>query len=145
MLHTELHRCFLIGQHHANKIIVRRTSRLSLMPGQPKILEYLHSHDCCTQKEIGEGCFLDKSTVTSLLSRMESTGLICKSPHPSDGRVTMVTLTEKGRRLAGQVLHIMADTDTLAWKGIPEAERENFLCTFNKIIQNLQKWKDDKE
>ena len=66
MQHSELHRCLLIGQHHANKIIVRQTSRLSLMPGQPKILEYLYSHNCCTQKEIGEGCFLDKSTVTSL-------------------------------------------------------------------------------
>lgn len=145
MQHTELHRCLLIGQHHANKIIVRRTSRLSLMPGQPKILEYLHFHDCCTQKGIGKGCFLDKSTVTSLLSRMESTGLICKTPHPSDGRVTMVSLTEKGRRLSEQVLHVMADTDTLAWQGIPQAEKENFLSTFNKIIQNLQKWEDDKE
>lgn len=48
------------------------------MPGQPKILEYLWFHDSASQKNVSRKCIIDKSTVTSLLKRMEKLDLIRK-------------------------------------------------------------------
>lgn len=74
MLEEELHFQLLRSFHFSNRAIVAQTSRLQLMPGQPKILLYLLEHDGAMAKEITEGCVLDKSTVTSLLARNGTAG-----------------------------------------------------------------------
>lgn len=79
-----LHILLLIGFHRSNREISRYIKQEGLMPGQPKILEYLWFHDGASQKEIGQECIIDKSTVTSLLKRMEKLELIRKEPRPDD-------------------------------------------------------------
>ena len=69
MLEEELHYLLMLAFHCSNREVVARVRKNGLLPGQPKLLEYLHGHDGCTQKQLGEGCALDKSTVTSLLAR----------------------------------------------------------------------------
>lgn len=138
----DLHYLLLVGQHHSNRIMTRRTRRLELMPGQPKILEFLYENDGCTQKEIGKGCLLDKSTVTSLLSRMEACGLITKETDGSDRRSVCIRLTEKGISLAKKVRRFGSETDQLGWKDITEPEKKAFIATFQKIIRNLDEWED---
>ena len=76
MLAQELHYLLLVGYQYSSRAIIKQTNARQLMPGQPKILEFLLEHNGCTQREIGEGCALDKSTVTSLLYRMEDLGLV---------------------------------------------------------------------
>ena len=71
MPELELHRLLLLAFHRSNRAIVTETSRFALLPGQPKILDFLWDREGCTQREIGQGCALDKSTVTGLLARME--------------------------------------------------------------------------
>ena len=78
MLAQELHYLLLVGYQYSSRAIIKQTNARQLMPGQPKILEFLLEHNGCTQREIGEGCALDKSTVTSLLYRMEDLGLVRK-------------------------------------------------------------------
>lgn len=46
---------------------------------------------------------LEKSTLTGLVSRAESRGLIERSPHPLDRRAVDVALTDAGRTLAGRL------------------------------------------
>lgn len=139
---NDLHYLLLVGQHHSNRIMVRRVRPLRLMPGQPKILEFLLENDGCTQKQIGEGCLLDKSTVTSLLCRMETTNLITKETDDSDRRSVSIHLTQKGWEMAEKVQAFGYETDELGWKNIPEEEKEIFLSIFRKIINNLEKWED---
>lgn len=40
---------------------------VNLTPGQPKILDYLLSHDGAVQKEIAEACHIEPATITSVL------------------------------------------------------------------------------
>ena len=136
----DLHYLLLTGQYYSNRIMTQRTRILDLMPGQPKILEFLYEHNGCTQKEIGKGCLLDKSTVTSLLSRMESHGLVKKQTDQTDRRSICIFLTENGMDTAEKVCRIGSETDRLGWKEITEKEKKKFIETFKKIINNLQQW-----
>ena len=70
MLEEELHYLLMRAFHVSNREVVARVRQDGLLPGQPKVLEYLHEHDGCTQKQLGEGCALDKSSITGLLTRM---------------------------------------------------------------------------
>lgn len=142
MNHGDLHYLLLLAFHRSNKAIVRQTAKGDLLPGQPKILKFLSEHPDCTQKEVSQGCVLDKSTVTSLVSRMEKNGYLTKLPDPSDRRNHRLSLTEKGRTQAIAVRKVCASVDNTAWQGIPQDEREQFLNTFHKILQNLETLED---
>lgn len=138
MLNEELHVLLLRAFHHCNKRIVQRTSRLPLLPGQPKILEYVKENNGCIAKDICRGCVLDKSTMTSLLARMEREGLLVKSGSPADRRAYHIFLTPKGEQAAREVKRIFSETDEKAFQGISASERADFLSTLNKIIANLE-------
>ena len=139
MNYQELHYLLLVEGNYSNKAIVKRMRSQNLMPGQPKILDFLLDHDKCTQKEISKGCVLDKSTVTSLLSRMEKTNLIRKIPCMEDRRNSIVTLTEEGFQKALHVRKICHSVDKQAWEGISEAEKHITIQTLLHIIMNLER------
>lgn len=136
----ELHVLLMLGFYRSNREIVKETTSSGRMPGQPKILEFLWSHDGCSQKQISQGCVLDKSTVTSLLKRMEKLGLVRKEYQCGDLRSTCIFLTEAGREKAAWVLHVMQAIDERSWQGISAGERKCFTETFRKIVANQKKW-----
>ena len=51
MLNQELHYLLMVGYNLSNRAITSRIAGTGLLPGQPKILEYLMEHDGCTQSE----------------------------------------------------------------------------------------------
>lgn len=137
-----LHILLLLGFHRSNREIARRIKREGLMPGQPKILEYLWFHDGASQKDISRECIIDKSTVTSLLKRMEKLDLIRKETRPDDQRGINIYLTDKGWEKAKEIRKVIYATDDAMWQGIPEEEKQQFMRTFHKIIANQKKWGD---
>ncbi|MCP2257369.1 DNA-binding transcriptional regulator, MarR family [Streptoalloteichus tenebrarius] len=50
-------------------------------------------------KELGEDLYLDSGTLSPLLKRLETAGLVRRSRSEADERVVIVCLTEEGRRL----------------------------------------------
>lgn len=139
MSQNELHYLLMLGFNRSNHAITSQTGKWELLPGQPKILEFLLQHDGCTQKEIGKGCALDKSTVTSLLSRMEAKGLLTRRPAEEDRRHVQVFLTESGTHWAVQTVEICSKVDEKALSGLSSEEIQNFLATFRKVLDNLEK------
>lgn len=137
-----LHILLMLGFHRSNREIARRIKREGLMPGQPKILEYLWFHDGASQKDISRECIIDKSTVSSLLKRMEKLDLIRKETRPDDQRGINIYLTDKGWEKAKEIRKVIYATDDAMWQGIPEEEKQQFMRTFHKIIANQKKWGD---
>ena len=120
-----LHYWMLIAQSRLHRAISRQVCGAGgLMPGQPKILEFLSAHDGCTQKEIGQGCALDKSTVTSLLGRMIDNGLVQRQ-------------AETGRAKAREVEIVFAQVDARAWQGVNPDEQAQFMRILRQIIDNM--------
>ena len=136
MLEEELHYLLMRAFHVSNREVVARVRQDGLLPGQPKVLEYLHEHDGCTQKQLGEGCALDKSSITGLLTRMDQQGLVRRETAADDRRVSLVCLTGEGRKQAARVRQGCAEVDALAWDGIPPEARAAFLQT----MRGWEKW-----
>lgn len=59
-----------------------------------------------TVKDIGKRLHLDSGTLTPLLKKIESMGLIKRYRDVNDDRVVIVELTEKGRALKEDVLDV---------------------------------------
>lgn len=138
MLEKELHFLLLRAFHHCNRQIVQQVSGLSLLPGQPKILEYLLTHEGCMAREIRDACVLDKSTVTSLLARMEKQGLICRRPSLQDRRASHIWLTDTGRQTARKVSSVCRRVDETALGEISREDQEHLTELLQQIIKNLE-------
>ena len=81
---------------------------------------------------------LDKSTMTSLLARMESQGLIAKEESRQDKRAVHIRLTEQGRAMADAVKVIFRAADERALQGIPAAEQQMLTRLLQTVISNLE-------
>lgn len=140
MTQPSLHLLLLEVFLRSNRELTRKLPKAGLLPGQPKILEFLLTHEGCSQTDISEGCILDKSTVTSLLKRMEAAALISKQPYVYDQRSSLIFLTDLGKEKAYWVKKTLQAIDEAELADITSAERRQFKQTLAKIIQNQKKW-----
>ncbi|WP_312212569.1 MarR family transcriptional regulator [Pseudescherichia sp.] len=105
-----------------NKLYRQLLAPLGLTYPQYLVMLVLWERDDVTVSEIGEQLFLDSATLTPLLKRLESAGLLVRQRSRQDERQVAVTLTESGRALQQQALTIpesvrcaaACDTDSLA-------------------------------
>ncbi len=57
-------------------------------------------------KELGRKLFLDSGTLTPVLKSMEKKGFVSRSRSEKDERVLVVSVTEKGKQLKEQAVHV---------------------------------------
>ncbi|KAB7791389.1 MarR family winged helix-turn-helix transcriptional regulator [Bifidobacterium leontopitheci] len=138
MLDDELHFLLLKAFNHSNRRIDAAIRRIGLLPGQPKIIECLAEQDGLTAKEICTRCILDKSTMTGLLKRMETRGLVRREASETDRRSYRVFLTKLGRDYAARIAAIMQDADAQATRGMAPVEAVALNTALRQVIANLE-------
>ena len=93
--------CFPL--YASGKEIVRRykpfLDKIGITYTQYIVLMVLWEKDHISVKEIGERLYLDSGTLTPLLNKLSSKGLIKKDKQPADERELIVSLTKKGIEL----------------------------------------------
>ena len=67
-------------------------------------LHHLSETDGLSMIDLSRLLFTDKSNVTAIADRLESAGLIKRSPAPQDRRVILLTLTPEGAERHEQIL-----------------------------------------
>lgn len=93
--------CFAIysAGHAFNRVYKPLLDALDLTYPQYLVMVALWAKDDQTVGSLGEKLFLESSTLTPLLKRLESLGYIRRSRDPSDERQVRVRLTDKGAGL----------------------------------------------
>ncbi len=81
--------------------------KLGLTYPQYLVMVTLWNRDGHTVKELGKTLFLDSSTLTPLLKRLNAAGLITKTRNPKDEREVFIHLTEKGHALKAHATDVM--------------------------------------
>ena len=129
---------YLIMSEHSmfQKELLNRLKDSGLTIGQPKVLDYLKDHDGAGQKDIARGCHIEPGTLTTLLNRMEDTGLVERRMLNGTRRSLYVFLTEKGKNQLALVTETFSEMEEKAFRGISESEREAFMNVFLRIYEN---------
>ncbi len=93
--------CFAVysAGHAFNRVYKPLLDRLGLTYPQYLVMVALWDEDNQRVSSIGERLFLESSTLTPLLKRLEAAGLVTRSRDAADERVVRVRLTEAGRGL----------------------------------------------
>jgi len=108
MLRLDRQLCFTVyAAHHAFTAAYKPCLEpLGLTYPQYLVLLVLWEQEGLKVKEIGERLRLDSGTLTPLLKRMETGGLLRRLRDPADERQVRIELTEHGRGLQTPVLKV---------------------------------------
>ena len=100
--------CFAL--YSASNAIVRAyrplLETLDLTYPQYLVMLVLWQQDGISVKQLGEQLFLDSGSLTPLLKRLETKGLIQRERSAQDERVRVLTLTGQGKTLKKQAANI---------------------------------------
>ena len=136
-MRTSFHYLLMANQALLHKRLLNGLSDTCLTLGQPKVLDYLKEHNGASQKEIAAGCHIEAASLTSILSRMEEKGMIERKMLNGNRRSLYVFLTDFGKELCDTVEQEFRNIEEIAFAGITDEERQDFMDTFVKIYGNL--------
>ncbi|MCC3720189.1 MarR family winged helix-turn-helix transcriptional regulator [Rouxiella badensis] len=100
-LHLDQQLCFALYSANLalNKVYRKLLSQLDLTYPQYLVMLVLWQQDEVMVSEIGEKLFLDSATLTPLLKRLETAGLVVRRRAKVDERQVIISLTDAGRTL----------------------------------------------
>lgn len=99
---------------------------------------YIHTHEIITQRELSLLMHVADSSAARLLDRLERDGMVIRSPHESDRRVTLVRLTEMGDALIRKLIPYGDAFNNDLTEGIDQQELVIFEKVLSKMIENIQ-------
>ena len=105
---------------------------------QGRILYVLWEHEKLTITDIARLTSLAKTTLTSMLDRMEAAGLVQRVPDKENRRQIFVVITEKAREYREKYDKISDDMNGIFYEGFTDAEITGFENQLRRILKNLE-------
>ncbi|MFJ6197964.1 MarR family winged helix-turn-helix transcriptional regulator [Micromonospora sp. NPDC092111] len=87
-----------------------------------------------TQRQLGDQCGIDKTTMVVTLDQLEAAGLVRRRPSPSDRRARLVEVTPQGEAVLHQAWRISVRIQQDVLASLPDADREVFLRTLSDLV-----------
>lgn len=114
-----------------------KLENLDLTKEQMIVLKRLHDKDGLNQNELAFLTLRNKSSLTRLLSKMESKNYILRKQSKKDKRINNVYLTESGRDIFIKTRPVIQKIIRVMEKGISENEKKQMINTLKKIQSNF--------
>jgi len=132
---------FLISRiHRLSRIIVNRKMKehkLEITPAQARIMYVLWRNESIPITELGRITSLKKSTMTSMLDRLEKAGFLARAHSREDRRKILIQRTNKDRVWEKEYVNISRGMERLVFKGFSEKEKDQFEGYLRRISENL--------
>ncbi len=90
------------------------------------------------QKDLEEVFSVRRSTMSSVLQRMEEKGLLTRSAVSYDARLKKIELTDKGKRLHRQMEESIDRMEEKLIRGLTEEETQTLLTLLDKVKRNVE-------
>lgn len=90
-------------------------------------------------RELAVYTVVDPSTLSRSLDQLQADGLIRREVDSADSRAVRVFITDTGRTTFESLWPHMAKAQARMFRGIPEAERQAFTATLQKMLTNIRK------
>jgi mobile rSAM pair MarR family regulator len=110
---------------------------------QGRILYVLWQEDGVPIKTISERCGLAITSLTTMLERMEKSGLIIRQQDSGDKRKTLIFLTDKAKALKEDYDAVSDRMSAIFYQGFTEEEIRNFEEHLESIRLNLEGWQPE--
>ncbi len=106
-------------------------------PAQGRILFVLWEEDGISINELAKRASLGKSTLTSMLDRLEDAGFVRRIPSQDDRRAILIERTQKDKELQAVYLAVSQEMTDIFYRGLNDAETDAFEQALRQILNNL--------
>ena len=110
--------------------------RIDTTRGQGRILAALKLKDGIATRELAYVLGIRVPSLNEALSKLENAGYIVREPDPRDRRVQLITLTDSGRALTGQLGEGEPEGDNI-FEVLTEQERANLNDYLDRLIVRM--------
>ncbi|NLT74331.1 MAG: MarR family transcriptional regulator [Chloroflexi bacterium] len=104
---------------------------------QGRILFVLWEEDNISISDLSERTGLAKTTLTSMLDRLEASGHIQRTSHPDDRRRTNIRLTAAARGMQGPYDEVSRRMSKVFYEGFDDQEIALFERMLERVLDNM--------
>lgn len=116
-----------------------RESGIEINPAQGRIMFVLWRNDGISIQELATKTQLGKSTLTSMLDRLEAMGYVRRQRSEDDRRKIFIFRTDKDRMMEKRYVELSETMTELWYKGFSPGDIEAFETCLQRILDNLTK------
>lgn len=133
---------FLIAKIHqiTNRMFTQMLKNYGigeLNSGQGRILFALWQEDNIPIRELSVKTQLTKSTLTTMLKRLEAAGFLTRNSDEDDERITNVKLSEKSKKLQKKYVEVSKKMTEVFYRTLTEEDIDQFEGYLRRILNNL--------
>ena len=138
-IHMEMGMLINSAQRSMTKRFVQNATKsgLDISLDQWMILGPIWQFESISQKELGEICLKDKTSITRIIDTLEQKNLVVRVEDQLDHRIKRVVLTNAGKQLFFDALPIMERTREEVRANISDNDIYTFKSVLSKILKNL--------
>ena len=105
--------------------------------GNQRVLIYIADHPGCLQKDIAENCFIETSTLSTVLSNLEKKGLLERKRLANDNRAYAIYVTPKAQPMIDASNELFDSMIDIALGGFTQKEADELRAYLNRMTNNL--------
>jgi len=132
---------FLIAKiHHlGGRVFARKLKeyRVEINPAQGRIMFVLWQDDGISMSELAKRTSLGKSTLTSMLDRLEEMGYVTRVRSEEDRRSVLIQRTAKDESWQEVYVRVSQDMGRLFYDGFSDREIDEFERYLRRVLDNL--------
>jgi MarR family transcriptional regulator, organic hydroperoxide resistance regulator len=126
------------AMNNAVNRLLRESGHADISVAYFAVLQALWENDRLSITDLGEKAQLEKSTMTSLIDRMEGAGLVRREDHPTDRRAYQIWLTSRGREIEQKLDEVVSRAYKHLTRGIAEEDLQKSIKICKRLIQNAE-------
>ena len=127
--------------HQVGLYIHRELSEIAISQAEAHVLSFLSARGPCSIADVHHSFGHRRSTLTSILNRLEDRGLIAREIHPDDRRSYLLRLTREGRPLASKARRTLERLEAGALSGVSEQQ----VAAFITVVEAIQAAAEEEE
>ncbi|MGR5362953.1 MarR family winged helix-turn-helix transcriptional regulator [Vibrio mediterranei] len=123
--------------NHASKEFDKRLREKGLTLALWPTLMCLWEKEGVTQREIAQMSKVESSTTTRTLDKLEALELVERRADPESRRSFRIFLTDKGKALKEEVIHLPVEVNQALLAGLVEEEQRTLIATLQKLVGRI--------
>ena len=116
---------------------------IEINSAQGRIMFALWQQDNISINELAQKTQLKKSTLTSMLDRLEKMGYICRKRSKKDRRKILIKRTNKDRNLEKEYVKLSQEHTKLFYRGFSDDRIDRFEKDLKQILNNLMEYESN--
>ncbi len=125
----------LVTNHLRDRL---RAAGVAITPSQVALMFLLEKSRGLTMTEISRAVVADNAAVTRLVDRLEQAGLVRRTADPGDRRVSLIVLTDQGRRETRAAAKVARSLNREIKEGMTASQLETFTGTMIGLAARLR-------